>query len=76
MSGWEDLIEEAGGDLERLEGHVAAAAERLVALQVKWAQGSLRFLELDLLWQTALLLCCLLLWGWEPTGLGSSLFRS
>jgi hypothetical protein len=34
MSGWEDLIEEAGSDLERLEGHVAAAAERLVALQV------------------------------------------
>jgi hypothetical protein len=39
MSGWEDLIEEAGGDLERLEGHVAAAAERLVALQVGEAAG-------------------------------------
>lgn len=47
MSGWEDLIEEAGADLERIEGHVAAASERLVALQARnhgqgegWGVGS------------------------------------
>jgi hypothetical protein len=39
MSGWEDLIEEAGEDLERVEGHVTAAAGRLVALQVFTGAG-------------------------------------
>lgn len=34
MSGWEDLIEEAAADLERIEGHVATAAARLIELQV------------------------------------------
>lgn len=34
MSGWEDLIDEAAADLERLETHVAAAATRLIELQV------------------------------------------
>eukprot|EP00775_Hariotina_reticulata_P004786 gene4786-5036_t len=33
MSGWEDLIDEAAADLERLETHVAAAATRLIELQ-------------------------------------------
>lgn len=34
MSGWEDLVDEAAADLEIVEGHVAAAAQRLVELQV------------------------------------------
>jgi hypothetical protein len=34
MSGWEDLVDEAAGDLGRLEARVAAAAERLIQLQV------------------------------------------
>lgn len=34
MSGWEDLVDEAAADLEKVEGHVAAAAQRLIELQV------------------------------------------
>lgn len=34
MSGWEDLVDEAAADLEKVEGHVAAAAQRLIQLQV------------------------------------------
>lgn len=34
MSGWEDLVDEAAADLEKIEGHVAAAAQRLIELQV------------------------------------------
>lgn len=34
MSGWEDLIEEAAADLEKIEGYVSTAAERLIELQV------------------------------------------
>ena len=34
MSGWEDLVDEAAADLEKVEGHVAAAAQRLVELEV------------------------------------------
>lgn len=33
MSGWEDLIEEASADLERVEGHVCASSQRLVDLE-------------------------------------------
>jgi uncharacterized membrane-anchored protein YhcB (DUF1043 family) len=35
MSGWEDLVDEAAADLEKVEGHVAAAAQRLIELQVR-----------------------------------------
>jgi hypothetical protein len=34
MSKWEDLIDEASADLERIEAHVLAASHRLVELQV------------------------------------------
>lgn len=34
MSGWEDLVDEAAADLQRVEAHVAAAAARLIELQV------------------------------------------
>jgi hypothetical protein len=34
MSGWEDLIDEASADLERLEVQVSAAAQHLLELQV------------------------------------------
>lgn len=34
MSGWEDLVDEAAADLDKVEGHVAAAAQRLIQLQV------------------------------------------
>lgn len=37
MSGWEDLIDEAAADLQRLEAHVAAAAAHLIKLQVHTA---------------------------------------
>jgi hypothetical protein len=41
MSGWEDLVDEAASDMERLEGRVAAAAERLIELQVTvWFAGA------------------------------------
>jgi hypothetical protein len=35
MSGWEDLVDEAAADLDKVEGHVAAAAQRLIELQVR-----------------------------------------
>jgi hypothetical protein len=39
-AGWEDLIEEASGDLERLEGHISAATQRLVQLQAEALQAA------------------------------------
>jgi hypothetical protein len=39
MSGWEDLVDEAAADLEKVEGHVAAAAQRVIELQVRGRVG-------------------------------------
>lgn len=38
MAGWEDLIEEASADLERLEGHVCTTSQRLIELQARNVQ--------------------------------------
>ena len=40
VSGWEDLVDEAAADLERVEGHVAAAAQRLIDLQASAASAA------------------------------------